>query len=347
MIERTIRNTLAFASWLMASFGLLLLNAVVLLANYLACKVSFELAGFENQPLDRDRLIGRFAGAIFGQATLADFYAMVVAAAVALGAFLLFKLLFALPHHLEQRQLYRHAGDLTSARIVSTWLWFDAAVIGLLSVGVAAAMLWDIDLFRYRSLSNAFSVDDPAVAAGSIPEWGRAMEQYGDLFSVHLAKIGPAGYLAVTLISCLALEYALHKTRTAGVQLLRDVAALAEVSAPYDGSEATEPQAPEAVANGNVEPSPDAGLSGTPGSAGEPLFDPVVVGRGATSGSAPEASEATVGVIGGADGERVLRSDARAAADRYHVDDATGLVWDRAYWEQLHGTAENDQAEAA
>lgn len=346
MIERTIRNTMAFASWLMASFGLLLLNAVVLLANYLACKVSFELAGFENQPLDRDRLIGRFAGAIFGQATLADFYAMVVAAAVALGAFLLFKLLFALPHHLEQRQLYRHAGDLTSARIVSTWLWFDAAVIVLLSAGVAAAMLWDIDLFRYRSLSNAFSIDDPAVATGSIPEWGRAMEQYGDLFSVHLAKIGPAGYLAVTLISCLALEYALHKTRTAGVQLLRDVAALAQVPALDGASETTELQAPETVVDETADGAADAGVDGASTATG-PLFDPVIVGHGTAAAAPNEGSEAPVGVIGGADGERVLRSDARAATGRYHVDDATGLVWDRAYWEQLHGTVENDQAEAA
>ena len=43
--------------------------------------------------LRTDKLVGRFAGAYLGEATLADFYALAVAAAVTLGSFLLFKVL--------------------------------------------------------------------------------------------------------------------------------------------------------------------------------------------------------------------------------------------------------------
>jgi hypothetical protein len=355
MIERMIKNALTLAIWFVASGGLLLVNLIVLLANYLACKVSFELMGFEMQPLDQDRLIGRFAGAFFGRAAMADFYAMVVALTVAIGFFLLFKVLFTLPDHLEQRILHQQAGNTTEVRVRNIRLMFDVAAIGLLlAAGLAGAMLWDIELFRYRSLANAFAIEDPAVAPGSIPAWGPTLQQYGDLFAVQLAKVGPAGYVAVTMLACLALEYAFHKTHSAGTQLLRDVAAVA-------GGAPILPVADEVYMAGVSQYEADAQDVGqdpalaenlTSRSAGDAqLFDPARVGQGHAEPqqcAEPAPADELVEVIGGAPGEQVHRTDAQTEPDHYYVDDRTGVVWNRQYWESIHGTHDNeDQADAA
>ena len=59
----------------MASGGLTLLMIV---ANYLATKVSFELLGYDQVPLYQDRLLGIFFRGFTGNATLTDLFALMV-----------------------------------------------------------------------------------------------------------------------------------------------------------------------------------------------------------------------------------------------------------------------------
>ena len=65
--------------------------------------------------------------------------------------------------------------------------------------------------------------------------------------------------------------------------------------------------------------------------------------------SAPRAEDEDLHeVIGGAEGERKSLAAALADPGRYYVSQATGQVWDRRYWGQIHGLAvEEDRAEAA
>jgi len=73
VITRVIRNCVGLLLWLLADGGLLALNVAMVLANYLACKGSFELLGFKMRPLGTDELVGGFFGAFFHKATLAHF----------------------------------------------------------------------------------------------------------------------------------------------------------------------------------------------------------------------------------------------------------------------------------
>ena len=65
MISRLMRNSAGLLVWLMADGILIALNLIVILANYLACKTSFELLGFEMRPLATDELVGGFFDAFF------------------------------------------------------------------------------------------------------------------------------------------------------------------------------------------------------------------------------------------------------------------------------------------
>jgi hypothetical protein len=344
MIERMIKDTAACVLWLFGSGALLFVNFIVLLANYLSSVVSFELSGYEMRPLASYRLVGPFFGAFLGQATLADFYAAGLALVVSAGAFFLAKALFSIHPLVDERRRYRLAGDVDSAAAVNRRLWLDAGVSLFLIALLTATTLWEIHLFRLRSLCNAFDIDDPATCAGSMPEWGRVLQQYGDLFSVQLANVGPAGYVSVTFLACLLLEYAFYRLHTAAAQLLAAAGAVVagapllplydvayagadprDVSPAALASSAAGGEAPAAQSNGST-----------------PLFDPAVVAQPQTETTRVNDADEPVEVIGGAGGERVRRSEAHAQHDRYYVDEITGQVWDRRYRESLHSIPEDD-----
>jgi hypothetical protein len=183
----------------------------MVLANYLACKGSFELLGFEMRPLGTDELVGGFFGAFFHKATLAHFYALVLAVTGAMGFFLVFKLAFRIADLLEDRRAYLNASDQQSARAVVRLILRDLIMLLIFVAPLAVIMYWDVQLFRFRSIAGALAIEDPTVAPQMLG-WERQLQENGDLFAWSLAHLGAWGYVAVTAIACLSLEFTSHKT---------------------------------------------------------------------------------------------------------------------------------------
>ena len=94
MLSRIVRNFVRLNLSLLLVLFLIGFNVLLVVSNYLACKISFELLGTENRPLGTDELVGVFFRAFFGQASLAHLYAMLVAVTVSVGLFLVLKLAF-------------------------------------------------------------------------------------------------------------------------------------------------------------------------------------------------------------------------------------------------------------
>jgi len=211
VIGRLTRNFVGLLFWLLADGGFLALNIAVVLANYLACKGSFELLGFEMRPLGTDELVGGFFGAFFHKATLAHFYALTVAVTIAVGLFLVFKLAFHIADLLEDRRAFLNAGDQQSAQAVVRLILRDLIMLLIFLAPLAWAIYWDVYLFRYRSIAGALGIEDPTVAPQMLG-WERQLQENGDLFAWGLARVGAWGYVAVTAIACLSLEFASHKT---------------------------------------------------------------------------------------------------------------------------------------
>jgi hypothetical protein len=409
VISRFTRNFVGLLLWLMGVLGFIALNAILVLSNYLACKVSFDLLGFDQQPLGADKLVGDFLGAFFSKATLAHFYALVVAATVAGGLFLAFHLLFDLIGLIEDRRAYLHVGDHDSARVVAWRIIRDLLLLVVLMIPLAVAIQWDINLFEYRWVTGASGIDDPAVAPGQVETLEEQLLKYGHLFAWSIARIGAWGYMAITALAGLGLEVASHRTSQYWHRLISPLDALLEPSVPqeeqmlfygYDeqGQPVYDPQTPVAYtpdgtpvpgyrsmavdaapgATGRIaemdQPEPEAStqLAGeptevidAPGSLERPPFAPVASEQNGAGQQAPtprplfepaplscppRGLSTPLGspaprpdhsrlrdVIGGAAGTQVSLATALADQEQYFVDPATGQVWDRQYWEQLHG----------
>jgi hypothetical protein len=212
VIARFIRNLAGFLFCLLVvDSGLVVLNGAMMIANYLACKGSFELLGFEMRPLWTDELVGHLLGAFFPKATLAHFYALIVAVTVALGLFLVFKLAFSVADLWEARRDSLAANDQESARKAMRLIVRDLGMLLIFLIPLAWAIYWDVYLFRYRSIAGALGIEDPTVAPQMFG-WERQLRENGELFAWALVHIGAWGYVAVTALACLSLEFAWHKT---------------------------------------------------------------------------------------------------------------------------------------
>jgi hypothetical protein len=115
MLRHVVRNLVCLIGWLLADIGMIIANALLVLANYQACKVSFDLLGFDQKPLGMDELLGAFFIAFFSKATLAHIYALLVAVVVASGLFLVFHLAFGIYNCLSDRKVYLSRDDEQSA----------------------------------------------------------------------------------------------------------------------------------------------------------------------------------------------------------------------------------------
>lgn len=233
MIGRLIRNLVGFLICVVADVGLVVLTVALVIANYLACKSSFELLGFERQPLGTDELVGGFFGAFFHQATLVHFYALVLAVTMAVGLFLVFKLAFRLAALWEDRRAYLHAGDHPSAHAATRAILRDLIMLGIFLLPLAAAISWDVQLFRFRALTGALGIEDPTVAS-QMPGWHQQLQAHGAQFAWSLAGWGAWGYVAVTAMACLSLEYTVHKTQDYWTRLEDSCTALTQPAAPQE-----------------------------------------------------------------------------------------------------------------
>lgn len=211
MIDRLIRSAGGFLFCLFITSVVAVVNLVVTAANYLSCKVSFELLGFEMRPLGTDELVGGFFGTFFHRAALAHLSALALAAVLAMSFFFVFKFLFRMIDLLKDRTLYLNAGDQQSARTAVQLIIHEAVTMLIFLVPLVGAIVLDVFLFRYRSIAGALGIEEPEVATQMFG-WERQLQENGDLFAWSFARLGPWGYLAITALACLSLEYVWRRT---------------------------------------------------------------------------------------------------------------------------------------
>jgi hypothetical protein len=191
-----------------------------------------------------------------------------------------------------------------------------------------------------------------------------------------LAQWGAWGYLAFTALCCLALERSLRKVGERYQQFCSSLSTGQEQEQPlsydFDGNpvfdangqiyydnngypvEDFEPLPSEAESAGTISPYavPDAAhessihepASTVPPDSPQPssqgtLFDPPAAPQGPQTDEpfAPhQAAGSDLREVIGATGIKVSLAEALANPNMYFVNQATGQIWDRAYWNSLH-----------
>lgn len=319
MLSNAIRNFVALLLWLALAAVSLYVNVQVTLANYLGCKAALELQGYESQPLYTDSLVGRLLGSLFGNATLAQFFALGVSIVEALGLFLLFNIGFGLSKLFEIRKenllamnnaetpglIDRHdaAAEVRAAnhRIVLSFV-----KLGCLIFLLYWAISWDLDLFRFRSMADAMANGSPEINPMQIPSWVNFVTANDHLFIKGLISIGAWGYLAITAVGCFLLEESFQNLSERWARLMAPAdKAIANWFAPETDGE-------EAFYGYDVE--------------GQPVYDAVTPVAFDTDGR-PVASERTIATEEGlVDDEQTVvsaRSNSAAAGDQTSTVNAT------------------------
>jgi hypothetical protein len=219
MLTNAVRNFVALLLWLALAAASLYVNVQVTIANYLGTKSALELQGYESQPLNTDSLVGRLLGSLFGEATLAQFFALGVSIVEALGLFLFFHIAFGLAKLFEIRKenLRAQANTETTpiaeghdpaaeVRAANHRIVLSFVKIGCVSLLLYFAISWDLDLFRFRSVAAALANGTPEITPMEVPSWVNFATQNDHLFVKGLIGIGAWGYLAITAIGCFLLE---------------------------------------------------------------------------------------------------------------------------------------------
>jgi hypothetical protein len=194
----------------MAVFGSAALAVFMVITNYMACTVSFELLGFDRTPLYRDRLLGPFFLGIAGKATLTDLFSLMVSVIIATGLFLFFHVTFQIFKFYEDRRAYLLEGDTVSAGIITHRMWWHLGILSVVFIALVLALRWDIHLFLFRAVAGAMALEDPGLAL-KLASWETQMQEKPNLWFIVMARIGVWGYISITAIACLCLEYSIHK----------------------------------------------------------------------------------------------------------------------------------------
>lgn len=429
MISNSIRNFIALLLWLALALVCLYVNVQVTIANYLGCKAALELQGYEGQPLYTDSLLGQFLGSFFGDATLAQFFALGVAIVEALSLFFLFHIGFGLFNLFEIRKENKLAANdeqrsnvgndhnaAAEVRAATRRIILSIVKISFLVGFLYWAVRWDLDLFRFRSIADAIANGSPEVNPLQIPSWANFVTANDHLFVKALIEVGAWGYLAITALGCFLLEESFENLTerwarlmapadrmvegwfapasdhsdshdlfygydgdgqpvydqdtpiaydTEGTPLADDEETPAQETAVGDEETVVRPRnAPvetdsSARVNFNetearpVTPIVNSSGNGN-GHSSAPLFDPPQVNQPPVREEWPNviyekqaAANSGLQEVIGADGEQVSLVAAQAEQGRYYVDQTTGQIWDRTYWERIHGaTPEASKTEA-
>lgn len=220
MISAMIRNVIRCFWWLGITAIAIVAAAWSVLEHYLNAANALELLGTEQKPLKHDSLLGAFLGAFLPQATLPGAMALTIAVTEAVAFFFIANTLqniLGLIRHYRSSRKHDNPEEAEEAvwRLVEEGLGM-AMLGGLLVYGI----LWDLEIFRYRSMAGAYGYDTPLKAAQQLPSWAQELHEHSTWAAVQVARIGAWGYLSFTATGCVLLELVIRKLDDAFSKLM-------------------------------------------------------------------------------------------------------------------------------
>lgn len=384
MFSRMAKSLLGLLFWSGVTLCALVVTGVVVTSNYLSLAYAFYLQRYDGQPLSEETFIGPLFQTFAPEATLAQLYSAGIAVALAGGLFLLFNKLFNSFDSWQALKAHRAEGNSEQANAFKDDLHHKLLCIALLLVALIPVINWDVSLFRFRGAASANNLDSPDDAVDMVV-WDKLLEEPS--FAMELTRLGSWGYIAMTASICVVLEITARKARRYADRcfaLIDEVSTQNRKPAEpqllgydTDGQPAYDSTVALAYdADGNAiagqpsshaqSPQPVAAAAESE-KAAEPLFvipqvdipareecqtgatavrsDANETGPQSRPGARPTIEEDIQTVIGTDD--FVSMREAAQDRDRYYVDMANGSVWDRAYYEALHGAISNRAGRAA
>lgn len=223
MISATIRNIIRCGWWLLIAAFAVVAAAWAVLEHYLNAANALELLGTEQKPLSADSLLGTVLGAFLPQATLPQAMALTIAVTEALAFFFIANTLMdilGLIRHYRTSRKHDNPNEAEEAvwRLIENGVGM-AMLGGLLVYGI----LWDLDIFRYRSLAGANGYDTPLKAAQQLPSWAEELRENGSWAAVQMARVGAWGYLSFTAAGCVLLDLVIRKLDDAFSRLMQPI----------------------------------------------------------------------------------------------------------------------------
>jgi hypothetical protein len=257
------------------------------------------------------------------------------------------------------------SSEREEARAASEEIVVASIVLAVFALLLVWAINYELDLFQFRVLAAGMGIDNPQ-DANKILSLSTTLSQHRDVYIYLLAGSGAWGYLALTALGCLALERCFNRLDRRFNNLFSSQQ-VEEDFEQYDQEEEPTQETPSddvGVVEGEFEsgdvvrlPVRPVGAEPAPvARADEGLFatSPVAVPAQSQRGDVDEQSGVPQNtsplrdVVGGPAGQRVTLAEALADPDRYVVNSATGQVWDRDYWDLIHGySSEQDAPKAA
>ena len=231
-----VRNFFGLIFLVAANILVMSVFIALIIANYLACKVAFDFLGYDGLPLAREAFIGQIIGPFFPEATLAHFYAFVVAVVISMGLFILFNRLFHIWELYKERRHYLSQNDKESAEIILYQIYDDITLIAAILPFLIVALIWDFDLFRYRSVFGALGIEDPVQAPLIVENWANQSKSHGHLFAWALASIGAFGYLGITGVASAGLDFSFRRTTERFMRFLTNLENMFMPGAQQEGS---------------------------------------------------------------------------------------------------------------
>ena len=338
MVRDLVRNFVNFILWLGIAIGCIILNIIVILSNYLGCRTSFELMGFEMMPLYEDDLLGRLFGAFLGNATMAHLFALSVTLANAFGIFILTEQIFCMFSNVRDRRHYRQAienpeeseereENEANAQQALKRIVRNLVIIVLFAVPIALACRWDINLFLFRYYAGALGIEDPQLAASTVTSQDLQLSEFGNLFVWSVARISACGYVSVTAIASMGFAFCLLKLGEFYERMHKSLRQVIHPEAqPRDDVDNLVQDHSSSVRDTEYNPETGGDTVWIPEAATEPVQ---------TAHDTSSDSDTEQDVIGSTESERVTRDQANSDP-RYRVDPATGYIWLADYRNKLY-----------
>lgn len=341
MLAELTKKSLAVMWWTSLACLALLLGFYAVISDYMGCVSALERLNYEQRELVYDKLVGVILGSLIPGATIVQTYALLIVLVKMLFLIIFCHLIASLFQMLKHRLEW--SGDPRERRYATVSMIERGVWAAIFAIPASILMYWDFQLFRYRAIADSLNLGetDAAEAVSHVPSWDIYLEQNQHLFAAHLAGTSALGYAAVAIVCCLGLEYCLQQAKEAFTWAMNRMENSVtgkdrqeQQELPY--GEYDDPTYDETSYEYDVENN-----SGKIEEALEEAHSDILEHdiAGTVAGSEQGEGGTTQEVIGAPYGTHVTLAEALANSSLYHVDMATGEIYDVNYWQRLHATA--------